>query len=276
MLKRHRNEITAAQKAGARLGKKREAEAQALVNEVNARHARELAELDARPAGGAEAQEPAPAEAAAAPVAAAVAELASASLDPAPAKPSKAQKAREKKKREEAEREARIEAELAAAGPSSRALEEDALSAKLAPLGLAVVDIRADGHCLYRSLEDQLCRELGAPGGPPPAGCDFQSLRSRAAAYMRAHPDDYTPYLELEGEGGFESYCAEVEGSAAWGGQLELGALAHALRRRITVYSAHLPTVEMGQEYRDGALRVAYQLHAFGLGEHFNSVRESC
>ena len=74
----------------------------------------------------------------------------------------------------------------------------------------------------------------------------------------------------------FERYCRSVEATAAWGGQLELRALAHVLRRRIVVYSAHLPTVEMGEEYRTDAdappLRVAYHQHAYGLGEHYNSV----
>jgi OTU domain-containing protein 6 len=75
----------------------------------------------------------------------------------------------------------------------------------------------------------------------------------------------------------FERYCHGVEATAAWGGQLELRALAHVLRRRICVFSAHLPTVEMGEEYGEACggpppLRVAYQQHAYGLGEHYNSV----
>ncbi len=75
----------------------------------------------------------------------------------------------------------------------------------------------------------------------------------------------------------FERYCADIEHTAVWGGQPELLALSHVLRRRITVFSAHLPTLEMGEEYGGGAappppLRVAYQRHAFGLGEHYNSV----
>jgi OTU domain-containing protein 6 len=71
----------------------------------------------------------------------------------------------------------------------------------------------------------------------------------------------------------FERYCHEVASTAAWGGQLELGALAHALRRRITVYSARLPAVEMGGEYGGREpLLLAYHQHAYGLGEHYNSV----
>jgi OTU domain-containing protein 6 len=72
----------------------------------------------------------------------------------------------------------------------------------------------------------------------------------------------------------FESYCRSVEtvATAVWGGQLELRALAASLGRSITVYSAGLPTVCMGAEGTAPALRVAYLRHAYGLGEHYNSL----
>jgi len=211
----------------------------------------------------------------------------------------------------QADREARISEELEQAGPSSRVVEESALLAKLTvrsavpsqvvvaharsspqPLGYALRDIKADGHCLYRSLEDQLALEQGAQrlwqscfvrrSSPPvlsdcsaaPPGCDVPALRASTAAFMRAHEADYRPFLDLpEQEDAYDAYCCEIEATAAWGGQLELRALAHVLRRRILVFSAHMETVEMGCEYGGEApLRVAYQQHAYGLGEHFNSV----
>lgn len=61
---------------------------------------------------------------------------------------------------------------------------------------------------------------------------------------------------ESEGEGeearaaAFEEYCAAVEGSAAWGGQLELTALSAALQRHIAVYSIGMPRVDMGLHFR--------------------------
>jgi OTU domain-containing protein 6 len=74
----------------------------------------------------------------------------------------------------------------------------------------------------------------------------------------------------------FERYLHEVEATSSWGGQLELQALAHVLRRRILVFSAHLPTVDMGEQYgraqAEPPLRIAFHQHAFGLGEHYNSV----
>lgn len=44
----------------------------------------------------------------------------------------------------------------------------------------------------------------------------------------------------------YEERCKQVENSAEWGGQLELGALAGALQRRITVFSVGMPPVHMG------------------------------
>ena len=46
----------------------------------------------------------------------------------------------------------------------------------------------------------------------------------------------------------YEQYCRAVAETAAWGGQVELGALAALLQRRITVYSVGMPAVDMGPD----------------------------
>ena len=46
----------------------------------------------------------------------------------------------------------------------------------------------------------------------------------------------------------YEQYCRAVAETAAWGGQVELGALAALLQRRITVYSVGMPAVHMGPD----------------------------
>ena len=60
----------------------------------------------------------------------------------------------------------------------------------------------------------------------------------------------------------FAEYCDEVEKSAAWGGQLELKALAGAYERHITVFSVGMPPVEMGKEF-EGARRSLVACQAF-------------
>ncbi|KAI4349613.1 hypothetical protein L6164_010179 [Bauhinia variegata] len=46
----------------------------------------------------------------------------------------------------------------------------------------------------------------------------------------------------------FENYCKEVGSTAIRGGQLELGALRHCLKKHIMIFSGSLPDVEMGKE----------------------------
>ena len=129
---------------------------------------------------------------------------------------------KEKAEEEERAREKRISDHHAGAGPSERDVELGKLEAILSPLGLAVHDIAADGHCLYRSLAHQL-----QAGGEP---IDFTQCRADIAAYMRKHPHDFEPYLE-EGCTDFGAYCETVEHSSEWGGQLEIAALAHARKQ---------------------------------------------
>ena len=189
----------------------------------------------------------------------------------------KAMKRRLKKEAEERERDARIEEEKANAGPSEREDEEKILRSRLQPLGHAIAEIKADGHCMYRSVEHQLA--IRGDGGA--VATDHVSLRRMTADRMRADEWDYRPFSEEFAEAsaaadeGWAKHCDDVEKTAAWGGQLELGALAKALRRSIVVFSARMPAVTMGEEFASEGgtpLLVCYQRHAFGLGEHYNSI----
>lgn len=196
------------------------------------------------------------------------------------AKPGKAAKRREKKAKEEAAREQRIQEEQTNL-VSDRMLEDEKLGRRLEPLGLTIHEIKPDGHCLYRAIENQL--SLHSKGTTQ---YNHQELRQMTAKYMREHAADFLPFFLSEGKAesgpdpseSFEKYCKEIESTAAWGGQLELGALTHCLKKHIVVYSGSFPDVEMGKEYNklepggDPSIRLSYHRHAYGLGEHYNSV----
>ncbi|KAF2314959.1 hypothetical protein GH714_037331 [Hevea brasiliensis] len=168
---------------------------------------------------------------------------------PEQSKVSKSAKKKGKRAQQEAERERRIQEEQSNL-VSDRMIENDKLKQKLEPLGLTVNEIKPDGHCLYRAIENQLAVLSGEN-------------------MMEGDSD-----ISLEER--FENYCKEVECTSAWGGQLELGALIHCLRRPIMIYSGSFPDVEMGKEYKfessSGSILLSYHKHAFGLGEHYNSV----
>ena len=48
--------------------------------------------------------------------------------------------------------------------------------------------VPADGHCLYRAVEDQLSTSGSG-------GADMSALRQQAAAYIREHPQDFSPFI---------------------------------------------------------------------------------
>ncbi|MBN3305646.1 OTU6B Deubiquitinase, partial [Amia calva] len=183
---------------------------------------------------------------------------------------SKAQKRRDKKAALEKERESRIaEAEIENLS-GSRHLEQQKLSQMLAARQLQIKQIPSDGHCLYRAVEDQLKERVGP--------VSLAELRTQTAQYMRGHPDDFLPFLTNASTGDmytadeFERYCSEVANTAAWGGQLELRALTHVLQTPIEVIQADSPTIIVGEEYKKDTVTLVYMRHAFGLGEHYNSV----
>ncbi|KAE9460533.1 hypothetical protein C3L33_07575, partial [Rhododendron williamsianum] len=169
----------------------------------------------------------------------------SVSGQPDHSKPNKSVKRREKRAQEEAAREQRIQEEQDNL-ISDRMIENELLEKKLEPLGLKITEIKPDGHCLYRAVEHQLAF---LSGGSSP--CTFQGLREMVAAYMRKNASEFLPFFLSENvaDGNsdntlterFENYCREVESTAAWGGQLELGALTHCLKKHIMIFSGSFP-----------------------------------
>mmetsp|Transcript_7866 Transcript_7866/g.23412 ORF Transcript_7866/g.23412 Transcript_7866/m.23412 type:complete len:281 (+) Transcript_7866:135-977(+) len=169
----------------------------------------------------------------------------------------KADKAAEKQKRAAAMAAESLELEKT----SKRTKEMAAIDAKLAPEGLRVHEVAADGHCLFRAVAHQ-------------AGEDFASLRRRCADHMEAAPDDYLVFVvpdAADPAAAFAEHCRRVRETAEWGGQPELLALARVLRRPVWVHSRDAPLLKMG-----GAdappLVLTYHRDYYALGEHYNST----
>ncbi|BBG97021.1 Cysteine proteinases superfamily protein [Prunus dulcis] len=166
---------------------------------------------------------------------------------PDQAKPSKSSKRRDKRAQQDAAREQRIQEEQSNL-VSDRMIENEKLAKKLEPLGLTINEIKPDGHCLYRAIQDQLAH---LSGGSSPY--TYQELREMVAAYMRKHASDFLPFFLSENpvDGDSEDSLAERSGvNSSMGGQLELGALTHCLKKHIMIYSGSFPDVEMGKEYK--------------------------
>ncbi|XP_054842029.1 deubiquitinase OTUD6B [Eublepharis macularius] len=188
-----------------------------------------------------------------------------------PSRISKAQKRREKKAALEKEREERIaEAEIENL-TGARHLESQKLAHVLSTRQLEIKQVPSDGHCMYRAVEDQLKEQQNS--------WTVATLRIQTAEYMRSHADDFLPFLtnpntgDVYSQDEFEKYCCDIANTAAWGGQLELRALSHILQTPIEVVQMDSPPIIVGEEYNRKPLILVYMRHAYGLGEHYNSVK---
>jgi len=190
-------------------------------------------------------------------------------------------------------------ASAAAASAGARAAEEAALGRLLAPLGLALHAVPADGSCLFAAVADQLA--VGA--GRRTLRAD--DVRRRAADVLRSRWPEFAPFLPFEPRDGYaaegapaavraavESYARRLEATAAWGGHPELRALASTLGAPILVYQAHgepwrfepdgaevavsAPAGRAGAGAEGGGggvIRLAFQRDFSAGGEHYSSVR---
>lgn len=263
MTQRHKREAMMLKKQVAKLGKKKKDEAKRLEQDLQTRHKAELEELEKRLKDQS--------EAAAASTAAPDQNDSQTNQEgeQKEKKVSRAQKRREAKAAKEAEREARIALERASMGETLQDQEQKKMEELLLDLSFVIHDIPPDGHCMFRSLEDQLSFQSTHALGFQHSPVDYLGLRKMAADHIRGNKEQFEAFLELP----LEEYCDQMETTAEWGGHLELQAISAALGVCIEVYSADQPLLKIGEEHEGAPLRIAYHLHAYGLGEHYNSVR---
>lgn len=190
-----------------------------------------------------------------------------------PLKVTKAQKRRDKKAAEQKEREKYILEQELENETGSRHIEMEKIKNILKKDGLMIYEIEADGNCLYNAVDHQLKMKTNT-------SCGASQLRTATSDIMKANPSDYLPFLsnpntgEMLTEDEFIEYCDKVANTTNWGGQIELRALSHVVKRPIKIIQANGPILTMGEEYSDNdSLTVCYHRHMYRLGEHYNSVQ---
>ncbi|KAF4555570.1 OTU-like cysteine protease-like protein 2 [Elsinoe fawcettii] len=158
----------------------------------------------------------------------------------------------------------------------------------LAAMGLYAANIRGDGNCLFNALSDQV---YGAQDR-------HLELRGTVIDYIRNHPDDFKPFLDVKVGGGqrrvpkrkvtlasaipasptkedvekaFQEYLVEMAKGGIWGGNLELQAYASATNTDIHIYQREYKYV-IPPKYPTGETRTAAHI-AYHSWEHYSSIR---
>ncbi|KAK9381468.1 uncharacterized protein V2V93DRAFT_369306 [Kockiozyma suomiensis] len=160
----------------------------------------------------------------------------------------------------------------AAQTPDLRKIEMENIKSLTERLGLVEYDITPDGHCLFASLADQLKFRHKLSSAPT-----ISSLRTLAATHIRGDPDTFAPFLFDETTMSvreLEPYCVELESTAVWGGEMEILAIAREFDCAVNVIMSGRARLRMNEEGKNAELWVAYYKHSYGLGEHYNSLRD--
>lgn len=159
----------------------------------------------------------------------------------------------------------------AALEPDLRKIELENMSSICTIRGLTQYEVPADGHCLFASISDQLKIRHDVSK-------TVQELRTEAANHIRKHPNDFSPYLFDENTltmREIEPYCVELESTAIWGGDLEITAFSQIFDCCISVLISGQSPFIANEDGKKPELKLAYFKHSFGLGEHYNSLRDS-
>jgi OTU domain-containing protein 6 len=162
--------------------------------------------------------------------------------------------------------------------PDMKQQERERMLSYMKERSLAEKEIRADGHCLYSAVADQLTQlsiPLTRTPGAQPEMLLYKLTRSAAADWVEQHPEDFEPFLEEP----LSTYVHKVRDTGEWGGQLELLALAKSYGVEINVLQ-DFGRVEKIEPEDDAEMErekiwLGYYKHGFGLGEHYNSLRKA-
>ena len=175
-------------------------------------------------------------------------------------KVSKAQKRRDKKAEKEQQRLEDIAKQEEENKNGLRHLETEKIKAILSAKGLKIHDIPSDGDCLFAGIAHQLQNNL-----------KVAQLRALVSETLMAQKADFQPFLSLSDDQ-YEDYCEKMASTPKWGGQVEITALSQALKKPIEVIQAEGPPVQVGDFQGCKPIVLTYHRHYYGLGEHYNSV----
>jgi OTU domain-containing protein 6 len=192
--------------------------------------------------------------------------------------PQKRNRQKERLARRAAEQEAAaIEAEKEAAKlPNWKRQERTAMLKAFKEHGLVEKEIQPDGHCLFSAVADQLI-QIGVPleneaMAESSEGTRYKLVRKTAARYIEGHPEDFAAFLDEP----LGIYVHKIRDTAEWGGQVELIALAKSYNVEICVLQdGRIDRFgpDNGSEESPQKIWLAYYHHGYGLGEHYNSLR---
>ncbi len=141
---------------------------------------------------------------------------------------------------------------------------EVAFEERLEKIGLHLVEVGADGNCLFRALAHQ-------------SFCDEErhvELRAECVRHLLEHRDRFEIFCTSD----FDAYCRRMAMDGTWAGELEIRAMEEVLDRVMLIYSSESKAakpIPMNTSF-DEQLLVGLEVEPIKLsyhyGCHYNSI----
>ncbi|GMM34715.1 Otu2 protein [Saccharomycopsis crataegensis] len=151
------------------------------------------------------------------------------------------------------------------------AIEKQSLDQLCEKMKLVQYDILPDGNCLFASIGDQLKMRHGIE-------VEVKELRRRAADYIKKHESQFQPFLfdeETLTMGNLDEYVEKIKNTSEWGGDMEILALSKEFDVPISVLMSGRAAHHVNEDGSGSELKLVYYKHVYGLGEHYNSLRDA-
>ncbi|XP_019859968.1 PREDICTED: OTU domain-containing protein 3-like isoform X1 [Amphimedon queenslandica] len=150
--------------------------------------------------------------------------------------------------------------------------EYKSLTEQLRVQGLKLKDVPGDGNCLFRSLCDQLSL-VESERGRVLGGYSHTRLRQELVQYMREHPDQFEPFMEVDDDNiTFEEYLEDLSKDGTFCGNDIIVAASKHFNCSIMIHQPNAPRFEVhppSLETSSLVLQIAYL-----YGEHYCSVHK--
>jgi hypothetical protein len=130
-----------------------------------------------------------------------------------------------------------------------------------------IIEMEADGNCLFRSISHQLYRDFGQR---------HDLVRQEICKYLEDNKEDFSIFLLLHEEEedvmDFESYVNEMRKDGTWGGDVEIVCAARVYKRNVTIFSASgIYNISKGDDKTPSGPDILLSYHD---NSHYNSVHD--
>lgn len=128
-----------------------------------------------------------------------------------------------------------------------------------------IIEMAADGNCLFRSISHQLYNDFGK---------QHDTVRHEVCNFLEKNKEEFSIFLLMDDDEEdvreFDSYVEEMRDDGTWGGDVEIVCAARLYKRQVTIFSSDgVFNIGIDEEPSGPDILLSYHENS-----HYNSVHD--